>query len=166
MKVLFLDIDGVLNTYGSSGSSVSWEHCKKDLMHNLERIIEETGAKIVISSSWREEGIELLKENGFKHVDSIIGVVPLFDKDHKYIETRGEKILEWLKENEVEAYVVVDDEVFDICGDKCKAIPKENVVATNPTEGLTKEKADEVINIFLGKSIDKAHGNFAEAYLE
>jgi len=149
VKVLFLDIDGVLNTYGSSGSLVSWEHCKKDLMHNLERIIEETGAKIVISSSWREEGIELLKENGFKYVDEIIGVVPLFDKNNRYIETRGEKILAWLSDYEVEDYVVVDDEPFDICGDKCNVIPKENVVTTKPSEGLTKEKADEIISLFL-----------------
>ena len=64
-KVLFLDIDGVLNTKW-------WEHKKpKDQFGsafdpmacaNLAKIVKETGAVIVISSSWKCWGLDALKE--------------------------------------------------------------------------------------------------------
>lgn len=47
MKVIFLDFDGVITTEKSR-----W--ClDKDKMLLLKRIVDATGAKIVISSSWR-----------------------------------------------------------------------------------------------------------------
>ena len=144
MKIIFLDIDGVLNTYGEDGSLASWEHCKSELMHNLEKIVKETDAYIVISSSWREEGIELLKESGFQYVDRIIGVTPHWIQGF-YIEHRGEQIMGYVRQNGIHQYIVIDDEPFDICGERCNVISKDKVVITNHTEGLTEEKANEAI---------------------
>ena len=42
-------------------------------------------------------------------------------------------------------YVVIDDEMFDICGERCNVIPQENVVVTDFKKGLTEEKAKEAI---------------------
>lgn len=65
MKVIFLDIDGVLNTK-------YWENMKvrdqyghtfdPNSVANLARIIEETGAEIVISSSWKCLGLDTLQK--------------------------------------------------------------------------------------------------------
>ena len=144
MKIIFLDIDGVLNTYGKDGSSVSWEHCKSELMHNLEKVVKETDAYIVISSSWREEGIELLKESGFRYVDKIAGVTPRWIQGI-YIEHRGEQIMGYVRQNGIRQYIVIDDEPFDICEERCSVISKDKVVVTDHIEGLTEEKANEAI---------------------
>ena len=54
MKVIFLDVDGVLN------SQQLFEKCEDDQLisvdedniKNLKTIVDATGAKIVLSSSW------------------------------------------------------------------------------------------------------------------
>ena len=47
MKIIFLDIDGVLNTYNSMD-----RFCPK-AVSCLNEFVQESGAKVVISSSWR-----------------------------------------------------------------------------------------------------------------
>ena len=67
MKIIFLDIDGVLNCEDGYreglceyvGGHQSFYPPSKDLINLL---IEETGAKIVISSSWRKDGLDRMKE--------------------------------------------------------------------------------------------------------
>ena len=75
-KIIFLDIDGVLNcedayksgeckyvefTSENGGKDHYQGFCRrsKDL---LNRLIDETGAEIVISSTWRRSGIEFMKK--------------------------------------------------------------------------------------------------------
>src|SRR4051812_18579144 len=54
MKILFLDVDGVLNRVGTK------ERCpngcigvEPDLCARLERVVSSTGCSIVLSSTWR-----------------------------------------------------------------------------------------------------------------
>jgi hypothetical protein len=91
-KIIFLDIDGVLNcedayksgeckyvefTSENGGKDHYQGFCKrsKDL---LNRLIDETGAGIVISSTWRRSGIEFMKKvwelEGMR--GEIIGLTP------------------------------------------------------------------------------------------
>ena len=49
MKVIFLDVDGVLHPYHSRPNQQFRAHC----MRRLKAIIDTTGAKIVLSTSWR-----------------------------------------------------------------------------------------------------------------
>jgi len=146
-RVIFLDIDGVLNTYGTPSSSLAnWKYIEENLTKNLEFIIEKTDADIVISSSWCEEAIELLKSVDFKYIDKIIGVTPRVKR------WRGEQIMDWTNKNdEVDDFVVIDDENFDICGEACSVIPKSKFVQTDFSKGLTKDKAEEVIMKFENK---------------
>jgi hypothetical protein len=75
-KIIFLDIDGVLNcedayksgeckyvefTSENGGKNHYQGFCRrsKDL---LNRLIDETGAEIIISSTWRRSGIEFMKK--------------------------------------------------------------------------------------------------------
>lgn len=75
MKIIFLDIDGVLNTWSFIAklpSSASYQDAiARDAVSRLNRVIETTGAKVVISSSWRRmhtpaDMQELLDGQGFK----------------------------------------------------------------------------------------------------
>jgi hypothetical protein len=93
MKLIFLDIDGVLNVipkerdeYGSKFH----EH----FVNNLKSIIDATGAKIVISSTWRSDGLEIMKEMWVKRnlPGEVIGVTP-----YNVLRFRGLEIEEFLK---------------------------------------------------------------------
>lgn len=52
MKIIFLDIDGVLNV----------NVFQAKFINNLKTIIEATDAKIVISSSWRKKGLSQIQD--------------------------------------------------------------------------------------------------------
>ena len=56
MKIIFLDIDGVISTEKSHYA------LDKDACNLLGKIIDATDAKIVISSSWRKNTVEATKE--------------------------------------------------------------------------------------------------------
>lgn len=68
MKVIFLDIDGVLNLYCESSTKYSRIASRDEygccfhqhLVDNLKRLIDETGAKIVISTLRRRECVALV----------------------------------------------------------------------------------------------------------
>jgi hypothetical protein len=62
MRIIFLDIDGVLNHPGTYCEGAPWRREAGELlpvpvapecMARLNRLVAETGARIVISSSWR-----------------------------------------------------------------------------------------------------------------
>lgn len=61
MKVIFLDIDGVLNVI-TQGHDEYGSTFHKHFVANLEQIIKETEAKIVISSSWRTASLKSMQE--------------------------------------------------------------------------------------------------------
>ena len=142
MKVLFLDIDGVLNSENWFAYRI---YCVKNNMvnilmnfvdtddrnikhkltmlddraiANLNRIVEETGCKVVLSSSWRSsiesENIftqNLLKLKGFKY--EFYDVTPrLWFIDFSI--RRGEEIKFWLdkesEKHEIESFVILDDD--------------------------------------------------------
>ena len=76
MKIIFLDIDGVLNCENAYRNGECqyqewiWEDGRKDHYQRfcvrskelLNKLIDETGAKIVISSTWRHSGIDFMKK--------------------------------------------------------------------------------------------------------
>lgn len=78
-KIIFLDFDGVITTVKSN-----W-NLDKEKMELVKQICDATGAKIVISSSWRrytlEQTLELITtkqiENGFQsflYPEDVMGI--------------------------------------------------------------------------------------------
>jgi hypothetical protein len=61
MKVIFLDIDGVLNLNRKERDDYG-QLFHDQFVENLDLIIKSTDAKIVISSTWRYSGLEIMKE--------------------------------------------------------------------------------------------------------
>lgn len=143
MKIIFLDIDGVLNTARTlplkekyveiEGTIIGFNQLDKDCINQLNRVTDKTGAKIVISSSWRigcrtPAKFEILK----KHLrdegvtGEIIGRTPT---DQEYAANlgqpgsygtgpgqiyfgycRGKEIQMWLDQNaQFDKFVIVDD---------------------------------------------------------
>jgi hypothetical protein len=111
VKVIFLDVDGVLNSIESVlVYSTSNKLCPVRV-GMVARLAKEADAKIVVSSSWRVPGLENTKGSLAKAgatadlLDRIIGQTP------KLNTVRGEEIAAWLKEHpEVERYVILDDD--------------------------------------------------------
>jgi hypothetical protein len=114
MKIIFLDIDGVLNCENAyiAGECkyVKWKDenekedyhqsfCKrsKDLLNQL---IEATNAKIVISSTWRNSGLKFMRNVWLyeEMAGEIIGITPNFRSEIKgYTIPRGCEIDHYLK---------------------------------------------------------------------
>lgn len=137
MKIIFLDIDGVICTDRSfdcdepkvpfpPGFHIpfrsGWDHLDEDCIDRLNRITDATGAMIVISSTWRlacsGEGefeilIDYLKSQGIKaHIldrtPTHLGLGVI-----QRINGRGKEIKQWLDGwpgEEVESFVILDDD--------------------------------------------------------
>lgn len=101
-KILFLDIDGVLNSdrFIDAHPKLPYtELIDKEAVSRVLSIIEKTGAKIVISSSWREQFIN--EPNGFNKmveffkkfgIEPIVGMTPKLRGKARHYE-----IEEWLQ---------------------------------------------------------------------
>ncbi len=166
MNILFLDVDGVLNimstTFRSatSGSDVIEPH----LMERLEFILERSpDTNIVISSSWIEKHlIKKLKSVRFKYLDRILG------RTNRSREHRGDQIKDWLDTHEdVENYIVLEDEISDVCGDRCSAIPTNNVIEIDMNEGMSNANTIDAVHR-LNNILDISDGvecYFSQRYL-
>lgn len=131
MKVIFLDFDGVIVTAHDRFTAGD-----KLCIDILNEITDKTGAKIVVSSTWRlgssvDELRELLKSWEVK--GEVIGKTP------KLKGERGYEISAWLKDYpEVTEFVILDDD-----SDMANLLHK--LVKCHVYHGIQVEQIDEVI---------------------
>lgn len=150
LKIIFLDIDGVLNP--SRFMNIFYK-VRKELgdgvktrdefghyfapytVDALEKIINQTAAKIVVSSVWRRSGLEVMREMWKRRrlPGEIYDVTPVLNVE------RGYEIAEWLRENDVDSYVIIDD--------NDDMLPEQNFIQCNNKLGLTDELADKCIQL-------------------
>lgn len=149
MKVVFLDIDGVLSKYGTKGNAGT--NLSKPLMRNLSFLVKTAKAKIVLSSSWRmfpECRFKLDRALRYKGL-KIASCTPVIDGGD--IKTRQLEIEQWLREHkEVTHYVVLDD-----IPDYFSKPLSDHLVACDPEAGLTDDKAAaalEILGVFEDES--------------
>jgi hypothetical protein len=145
-KILFLDIDGVMVTWKSgwdqkTGRSIFDEAC----VNALNDLIDSTGAKIVISSTWRngytiKELQELFRDNGFWYSENIIGKTPELQPENLGERIRwplrGEQIQSWLtsaKHDFSNICILDDDDDMSLLIDK--------LIQTDWEDGLTPGRA-------------------------
>lgn len=123
-KFIFLDIDGVMNSnlfYINKAQDkryddwvknypeyIAWNACNIDpkAVERLNKITNTTGAKIIVSSSWRSDSNlqEIFNLVGIK--EPIYSITPFMKERH-----RGSEIQEWLnKQTEPYRYVILDDD--------------------------------------------------------
>lgn len=167
MKIIFLDIDGVLNSE-EWYKSVSVRVIEQEPNFNpsnteynfdpsvwkwIQKLIDETGAKIVLSSSWRYWSLQAT-------IDNLVGVTPglmsrcrgqeikrFFENMQKGNDDVNEKyklqIISDLHEK-IESYVIIDDD----CDFTKEQLP--HLVQTDSLYGMTENdylKALKILNI-------------------
>ena len=165
IKVIFLDIDGVLNT--RDWHSRMTKDTPRDefgfafdpvAVSNLAHIIEKTDAVIVISSSWKFYGVPKLRQMWkIRNLPgTILDITPNTVSDEVLLNAnldemelgvcRGNEIKEWLSRHkgEVSNYVIIDD--FD------DLLPEQmcHAVITNTLIGITESDAEKSIMILNG----------------
>ena len=163
MKVIFLDVDGVLNSFNTMNTDNSLE---MGPIQNLAGIILTTDAKIILTSSWRlsTEALRTLMDKLMRCGLSISGytqeganmrnfentpfenVVPTkkYTRSGTYTYDRGAEIAMWVLEHSynLEEFVILDDEDEDI-----KNWFPNQLVKTDFMKGLTWEDAAKAIKL-------------------
>lgn len=148
-KIIFLDIDGCLNSDEYADYMLSEENVdifKEDMLDpraivNLRKIVEITDAVIVLSSSWRwgkenrDAVHKQLKEKGIDFVDTTTLQTDI-------TLSRGKEIEVYLEEHSnIENFVILDDaEIIN------PALASHHI-RTTFKHGLTREKALAAIQI-------------------
>lgn len=134
MKVLALDVDGVLTTSASVWNDFLKSHeLNQDNVERLKRVIAETQCQILITSTWRFRGERWIK-GYFKRFD--IDVLDLTNDLGK--QGRGAEVKEWMSRNPTAKVVAVDDDWFSA------GVP---LVQTSWSTGLTDSVADDLIRL-------------------
>lgn len=111
-RVIFLDIDGVLNSANFIKNGGSFDNVDPVAVARLRRAIEATKAVLVISSTWR---LNKDWENRLRSAFTVAGWgdPPIIGRTPSR-RSRGVEIAEWLQTNPVEDFVIIDDDIFDM----------------------------------------------------
>ena len=149
MKMVLLDIDDVLeNRHTRTGTFDRWGFVDDFLVARLKRIIDATGAKIVLSSTWRdgwnredesknEPFFNQLRDKFKEYGMEIWDALPL-----PLQQNRGLAIAEWFelhKDLDIESFIILDD-WYDM------GIYRDHLIWINGNIGLTDEDVAEAIN--------------------
>lgn len=140
MKVLFLDIDGVLNSWGGHDGKGGILGIHRTNVELLNSVVRDTGCEVVLSSTWRLvwgiRGTNVKLRNAGACFD-------LFD-DTPISLRRGMEIQIWLSSrSDVSHYAVVDDGL--ILGHDGA------FVRTNMQIGLEQHHCDALVSILNGE---------------
>ena len=163
IKVLFLDIDGVLN---SAEELFDDRVINPKKLEILKSIIDKTNAKIVLTSTWRcfvnklsaviealetvnlelygitREGVAMKNFKNTPWAD--VKRCPSYIYEDDINNDRGAEIAWWIwcRREKIDKFAIVDDEDADIR----KYFPN-NIVKTGFSTGLTSEDAAKIVKI-------------------
>lgn len=157
-KVIFLDVDGVLNSKrfaeyctNNEGLKNWWSYglLEQELLFNLYHIVKTfPDCHIVLCSSWRisSHHKELLDRQLALYGMGVYGTTTANPK-----MGRGQQIMEWVYNHEdVDNFVVLDDD-NDIRDYPPETEVSKHLVWVSFLTGLTAENADEAIRILKGE---------------
>lgn len=164
MKAILLDIDGVLNTgdttYEIPGTSILIDIYR--LMY-VKRIMEATGAKIVsVSSLTGPIGFTKTETSFYANTEPAQALLDFFKEQGAEItdiiqrvhRKRQKDIDEYLENNDIESFVIIDDDVIQYSEEmkpyiiKTSNIPWNQMVKSmDDYVGLKEEQIEEAIQI-------------------
>ena len=155
MKVIFLDIDGVLNCDFTTNRVFGYDFVDDDKVERLKRIVDETGAKVVLSSTWRQGWYDFdngkddtidselfiaLERRLLKSGIEMIDKTPMFRRRES---VRGQEIAYWMEHygQNVTSFVILED------WENLYPYNDDHIVWTDGYDGLTDQEADAAIKI-------------------
>ena len=149
LKILFLDIDGVLNINAGTPKDLTFfrtqNHMETHLVQRFNNYLNQNEVKIIISSSWRDDMDDLQKQLervGFKHWDRVVGRTGFSNS-----KSRGKLIAEVIESRDIKEYAIIDDYVNAIID--CECVDSTRIVQTSPYYGISVDNVHELENIFL-----------------
>jgi len=151
MRVIFLDLDGVLVPDGQ------FPYFKSDLVENLKSVVDATSAKIVLSSDWRrqrhlaEQARRTLRAYGLDFIDC----TPSLSHD---VAQRPTEILQWkneyskstslslsVRQKRISAWIAIDDR--SLLEEQDGHELQGHFVQTKPKVGLDRSTAHKCIQL-------------------
>jgi hypothetical protein len=138
MRVIFLDIDGVLNCKSTPNPRKLPYIVDRELLERLLDLIDRTRASVVLTSTWRYDpaGQFSARHWGIPFTD----VVPDLPG-----QPRRDEIVAWLRQQQsVERYAVMDDD-----DDELDDLP---LFQPSPRTGLTQEIVEGVVAYLQGRT--------------
>lgn len=140
MKVVFLDIDGVLNNHGLIRAN-GFDYIDPGMVGRFGLLIAQTGASVVLSSSWRLDPRDkgLVESALALHGISLMGVTPSMSGP------RSGEIRSWLQgRSDVDRFAILDDD------DDAGMGLEESFFQTDPEVGLTVQVARAAADHLIG----------------
>lgn len=157
IKIIFLDIDGVLVTINSLRENHNGRDFDKTCLEFFNKLVSETKSKIVISSTWRLiHSLEFLKKHfkdqGFLFPENIIGTTT------KEYADRGLQVHQWLEDNKEllwkhdgHSYIVIDDDTKDIL----PHVQDHLFIHTNMEDGFQERHLKQALDVpYFGRKYD------------
>lgn len=142
-NVLFLDFDGVLNStwwlIEGNKETTPFKEFDPERVKILRKIVDKTGAKVVLTSSWRfREGVcEFFERCGIEIYDCV--------KDLGK-GNRGEEIQDWLDNHDFWAnYLILDDECSDLTPEQLR----HTLITRAPLSTDVLKKRDDAMGLQL-----------------
>ena len=138
VRIIFLDIDGVLNCKKTPNPRELPYVVDSRLLRIFQRMVARARAKVVLISDWRHDPAGLFSARywGIRYID----VVPYLPK-----RSRGEQILLWLRKHpKVTRYVVIDDD-----DDQLDSLP---LFQPSASTGITAKIANGIVKYLQGKT--------------
>lgn len=163
MRIIFLDVDGVLNNSSTTDKFCEWVGIDPVLVDVLKEIYDESDkeeeTRIVVSSSWRYDLINKYysSDGSYTYLKNRLSekgmeVIDCTPEDKISGSYRGREILTWLEDNKkkynVTGWVILDDEEFNF---NQNYETKIRFVQTWYCDGLTIDMKDRILDILRGK---------------
>ena len=152
MKVIFLDIDGVLNCSDSKSECFGYTGIDNVRIKRLRRIVEETGAKLILTSTWKEHWYKEsfnkpLQDELANYLDRKFKRerLSILDKTADIDDSRSKGILQALAKYSIEQFLIIDDKIFDYNEFQLMS----HLIQTDyENGGLTEEITEKIIQNF------------------
>lgn len=148
-KILFLDADGCINSDKWYRSDEYYLNLFEDpdidphIIEKLNQLTNETGIKIVISSSWKIDDY-CLERLGRAGLENIVGRTPNLIFTVPYDKfCKGLEIKTYLMAHDVDKYLILDDESNSVLDEQ-----RENFLLINPRVGITDENIEYIKEYF------------------
>ena len=156
IKIIFLDIDGVLNCKTTRETHCGTIGVEQRFIDLLKEIVEATDAKVVLTSTWRlgwkdlDYGMPTPRTDDFLYLKDKLaasGIVFLSKTPSSATRHRGQEIVKWLQcwgGEPIDEYIIIDDDIYDLSDTKeCQG----HIIETSWSEGLKKGAVNMAIRM-------------------